>query len=93
MRRILATGSPVFGRVEVLTPTHETTGTAKGSRPRVIPVDIAPLLLEGAARASMGQRYGGSAEVSHSSGLALVSWRVLVTELGARVRRRMRRSR
>jgi hypothetical protein len=93
VRRILATGSPVFGRVEVLTPSGDVPEAAPGSRPREIPVDIAPLLLEGAVRASLGERHGEAVEVPHSSGLALVPWRDLTGELITRVRRRARRGR
>lgn len=92
VRRIVATGSPVFGNIELLQPTHAVDEAARPSKPAEIPVDIAPLLLEGAVRASMGQRYGGGAQVAHSTGLALVPSKVLMTELKSRVRRRLRRS-
>jgi hypothetical protein len=92
VRRIAASGSPVFGPLELLTPTHEVMGARGDKAPRSVPVDIAPLLLEGAVRASLGKRFGKAAEEVPSSGLTMVPWRDLVSELGSRARRRTRRS-
>lgn len=92
VRRIAASGSPVFGSIDLLTPTHEPASGGGGKAPRSIPVDIAPLLLEGAVRASMGQRHGSGQEPMPSTGLSMVSWRALVDELGGRAKRRVRRA-
>lgn len=92
LKRIRASGSPIFGRVEILTPTQPVDDTATYVRPRDVPVEVASLLLEGAVRASLGQRQGPSADAGSSAGLALVPWRSLASELTARLRRRVRRS-
>jgi hypothetical protein len=91
VERILASGSPVFGLMDLLTPTHEVP---QPERPDTnsIPVDIAPLLLEGAVRASLGQKFGGAEPTASSSGLTMVSWRSLAGELAGRARRRVRRA-
>lgn len=90
VKRILATGSPVFGEVDLLTPTHEVARPEKQDT-TTIPVDIAPLLLEGAVRASLGQKFAGAPQ-SAASGLSMVSWRSMAGELAGRARRRVRRS-
>jgi hypothetical protein len=77
--------------MDLLTPTHEVP---QPERPDTnsIPVDIAPLLLEGAVRASLGQKFGGAEPTASSSGLTMVSWRSLAGELAGRARRRVRRA-
>lgn len=90
VRRIRALGSPIFGNVEHLTPTHDYVDVLEQVPPREVPVDIGPLLLEGAVRASRGERYGTVEGMESSSGLAFVPWRLMASELVGRVRQRLR---
>ena len=94
VRQIQESGAAVFGRIELLTPTHAVDDDELTAPPREIPVDIAPLLLEGIVRASLGEPVGGQGDggSTASSGLAVVPRRALVAELMRRVRRRLRRS-